>query len=163
MSSYIDFLSPTQKKIIKDIVKFYTNSTTNIKTDPLRNPPVIGMYLSDCFSEDSHFVQPYQINGELYLKISIKDDKELSENLLAQTHSDLNKTIFIQMHVLERITLIKKLLEDNLIFFIGNLDSQMPEYKFIKDDLETNLNLHSLIQPLGSEDSFKFLSKYYMA
>lgn len=159
----LNTLSSNQKHFIEDVVDSYTKSLHSFKTDPMHTAPVFGMFLQDAFYDDNYYVTPCKVKGKLNLIIKFISNNNYS--LCERLQYDTNMTAYVQIKFIERLKFIKLLWDNGLIYFVGNLNSELSEFDFSSDDKEycKRMCISASLSPLESDDYAIFLGKYKMA
>lgn len=158
-------LSSNQKHFLEDVIDFHKRAMQNFDVDPLTTYPVFGIFLHDSFYDGNYSVKPCKHNNELNL--DIKFFNETQEKLSIGEQLRLNQTMaaVIQMRFIERLIFIRQLWENGLIFFVGNLNANLPNYSYSEDDknYHEKMNISALLSPLEAPEYYNFLNKYNMA
>lgn len=158
-------LSSNQKHFLEDVIDFHKRAMQNFDIDPLTTYPVLGVFLQESFYDGNYAVKPCKYNNELYL--DIKFFNESQEKLGIGDQLRLNQTMaaVIQMKFIERLIFIRQLWENGLIYFVGNLNANIPNYSYTENDksYHEKMNISALLSPLEAPEYFNFLNKYNMA
>lgn len=158
-------ISDNQKHFIKDVVDNHKMAMDKIKIDSIAAPPVLGIFLQDSFSDENYSVKPCKYNGKLYIDIEYFENTKINYTLYERLHLDNIMIATIQMKFIERLVFIKQLWENGFIYFVGNLNAQMPDFSYANEKKEYNntVNISESLSPLESTEYFKFLNKYNIA
>lgn len=158
-------LSSNQKHFLEDVVAFHKKAMQNFEIDPLTTYPVFGIFLQDSFYDGNYSVKPCKHNNELNL--DIKFFNETPEKLAIGEQLRLNQTMaaIIQMKFIERLIFIRQLWESGLVYFVGNLNANIPSYSYTENDkiYHEKMNISALLSPLEAPEYYNFLNKYNMA